>query len=556
MHGRSLALRRPLVALQAALGTKRGGRRLSASQPFVPLSRLQELRRRLRRHALPSRAFIEREKPRSGRVRVEPLHEHLEKMRTLGCKGAESSHISGEGRTYFVKSFGCAMNVSDGEVCASVLESARYKPVADLKEADVILVNTCAIRDAAEERAMQLLRQLRAGRKKGQQVAVLGCMAERLKDKLLEEQLVDVISGPDGYRDLPTLLSLSRGDHQAMNVQLSVDETYADIRPVRKGDGVSAFISITRGCNNMCSYCIVPFTRGRERSRDPDTIVREVEGLSSEGRIKEVVLLGQNVNSYFFKTNGTGDDYEIADGFSDIYSLRRGSGVRFGELLERVARVDPTIRVRFTSPHPKDFTDDVLEVIAKHKNICKGLHLPAQSGSTRILENMRRGYSRESYLSLVERARKMIGPELELSSDFISGFCGETEADHHETLSLLREVKFDQAFMFAYSDREQTHASRKLVDDVPQEVKLRRLAEVVATFQEESKKKAKACIGKQVEVLIEEPSPRKPELMRGSSGGLRKCIVQKPGADALKQGQYIQARVTDASMATLYVERI
>jgi tRNA A37 methylthiotransferase MiaB len=376
------------------------------------------------------------------------------------------------------------------------------------------------------------------------------------------------VAGPDAYRDLPALLSAARGDDRAINVQLSADETYADIAPVRLGEGWSAYISITRGCNNMCSYCIVPFTRGRERSRAAGSIVDEVRGLSRGGQVREVTLLGQNVNSYHDKGGAaegaepgaapataaaaTGaDTYKVAAGFTDLFKARRGGGVRFSELLERVAAVDPAIRVRFTSPHPKDFTDDVLETIAAHPNICKGLHLPAQSGSDAVLDNMRRGYTRRAYLDLVARARAIVGPQLELSTDIICGFPGESEADHQETLSLLREVGFAQAFMYAYSERERTRAYHKLKDDVPLETKMRRLREIVLEYNATASKLAQREIGKQAVVLVESPSKRNADEMQGRTQGLRRCVVEGSSPRLTPPGTYVVVEVVDATMASL-----
>ena len=403
----------------------------------------------------------------------------------------------------------------------------------NVDEANVILLNTCAIRDKAEQRVWQRLAYFRtlkyspggARRAAGERpvVGVLGCMAERLKSKLLEaDRLADIVAGPDAYRDLPRLIEVVRAEtgSKAMNVQLSAEETYADIMPVRPAGVKSAFISIMRGCNNMCSFCIVPFTRGRERSRPLASILQEVRALSQAG-VKEVTLLGQNVNSFadFSERDAalalegaaapakSGDASVYAPGFRSVYVPRRDGAVSFAELLERVADIDPEMRIRFTSPHPKDFPDEVLRLIAQRPNVCACLHMPAQSGSDSVLERMGRGYTREAYLALAARARALI-PGVEFTSDFISGFCGETEAEHADTVSLVREMGFSQAFMFAYSRREKTSAARHQEDDVPADVKQRRLAEVIAAFREVSVARNHAEVGRLHCVLVEGPSKK------------------------------------------------
>eukprot|EP00611_Tribonema_gayanum_P000867 TRINITY_DN10660_c0_g1_i2.p1 TRINITY_DN10660_c0_g1~~TRINITY_DN10660_c0_g1_i2.p1 ORF type:complete len:439 (-),score=196.93 TRINITY_DN10660_c0_g1_i2:340-1656(-) len=359
-------------------------------------------------------------------------------------------------------------------------------------------------------------------------------MAERLKTSLLEGGLVDLVAGPDAYRDLPRLLGLVNGggDEPAVNVQLSQEETYADLRPARRGAGVDAFVSVMRGCNNMCSYCIVPFTRGRERSRPLATIVDEVRRLSDEG-VREVTLLGQNVNSYHDAASRGRAAYATAAGFTNLYRLRGGDGAYFADLLHAVAEVDPEMRVRFTSPHPKDFADAVLEAIAERHNVCAQLHLPAQSGSSAVLRAMRRGYTREAYLELAQRVRRLI-PGVSMSSDFISGFCGETEEDHQQTLSLIEEVQFDQAFMYAYSLRDKTHAARRLSDDVPADVKQRRLAEVIATFRRGAQERNRSVeLGRCRVVLVEGPSRRSaPErpLLTGRTDGNKRVVMRGDAA--------------------------
>ncbi|CAI5735923.1 unnamed protein product [Peronospora farinosa] len=400
-------------------------------------------------------------------------------------------------RSFFIETYGCQMNSADSEIVRAILLKHGYIPARAAEAADVLLINTCAIRDNAEAKIwhrLESLRQvkaklLRRKQKVVQTVGVLGCMAERLKTKLLEsDKMVDLVVGPDAYRDIPNLLHVVHGSGEtAVNVQLSLDETYADIAPVRADPhSPSAFVSIMRGCNNMCSYCIVPFTRGRERSRIMSSIVDEVRALSDQG-VKEVVLLGQNVNSYHDKKSEDaaekGRGYVSSAGFSNMFRSRDALGFRFADLLDKVSRVDPEMRLRFTSPHPKDFPNEVLDLVNERNNICKQIHMPAQSGSTTLLERMRRGYSREAYLALVDNMRTRI-PGVAISSDFIAGFCGETEEEHADTISLMRQVSYDQAFMFAYSVRARTHAAHRMEDDVSPEDKLRRLREVIDTFSE------------------------------------------------------------------------
>ncbi|OWZ12111.1 CDK5 regulatory subunit-associated protein 1 [Phytophthora megakarya] len=387
--------------------------------------------------------------------------------------------------------------VAPTTIVRAILLEGGYAPARTADAADVVLINTCAVRDNAEAKIWNRLealrqikaKQLRKKQKDVQTVGVLGCMAERLKTKLLEsDKMVDLVVGPDAYRDIPNLLHVVHGSGEAaVNVQLSLGETYADIAPVRADPhSPSAFVSIMRGCNNMCSYCIVPFTRGRERSRVMNSIVDEVRALSDQG-VKEVVLLGQNVNSYHDKKSEgaaeKGRGYVSSAGFSNMFRSRDAPGFRFADLLDKVSRVDPEMRLRFTSPHPKDFPNEVLDLVNERPNICKQIHMPAQSGSTTLLERMRRGYSREAYLALVDNMRTRI-PGVAISSDFIAGFCGETEEEHADTISLMRQVCYDQAFMFAYSVRARTHAAHRMEDDVSPEDKLRRLREVIDTFSE------------------------------------------------------------------------
>ncbi|KAJ2898446.1 hypothetical protein GGI21_000569 [Coemansia aciculifera] len=466
----------------------------------------------------------------------------------------------GQGRTYYVEVYGCQMNVSDTEILMSVLNKAGYQRTMELDSADVVFLMTCAIREKAEDKIWKRLTFLKTLKTKSRperppMVGVLGCMAERLKEKLLEsDKLVDVVCGPDGYRSLPRLLSLRALSADGVaNVMLSADETYADITPVRlDANKISVHLSIMRGCNNMCSFCIVPFTRGTERSRNIDSIVAEVRQLSAQG-IREVTLLGQNVNSYrdiseseAFDTAGYGSD--LSRGFNTIYKRKEG-GRRFAELLHRVAQVDPEMRIRFTSPHPKDFPDELLYVIRDNTNVCRNIHLPLQSGSSSCLERMRRGYSREAYLDLVRHIRSVI-PDVTFSTDIIAGFCGETEAEHQDTVSVMQQVGFDLAFMFAYSMREKTHAHRKYNDDVPTDVKSRRLQEIIATFHAEAKVRNQRFVGTQGLVLYEGLTKRHGRPF-GSDDYGHKVFLDVPPALRLLPGEYVHVRVDAASSTAL-----
>ncbi|KAG6947113.1 hypothetical protein JG688_00015681 [Phytophthora aleatoria] len=444
-------------------------------------------------------------------------------------------------RSFFIETYGCQMNSADSEIVRAILLEGGYTPARTADAADVVLLNTCAVRDNAEAKIwnrLESLRQvkaklLRLQHKEVQTVGVLGCMAERLKKKLLEsDKMVDLVVGPDAYRDIPNLLRVVLGSGEAaVNVQLSLDETYADIAPVRADPhSPSAFVSIMRGCNNMCSYCIVPFTRGRERSRVMNSIVDEVRALSDQG-VKEVVLLGQNVNSYHDKKSEgateKGRGYVSSAGFSNMFRSRDAPGFRFADLLDDVSRVDPEMRLRFTSPHPKDFPNEVLDLVNERPNICKQIHMPAQSGSTTMLERMRRGYSREAYLALVANMRARI-PGVAISSDFIAGFCGETEEEHADTISLMRQVCYDQAFMFAYSVRARTHAAYRMEDDVSQEDKLRRLREVINTFSEVVTRKNHVEDSDRLHiVLVQGPSRRSTEedpKLTGLTDTSKRCV--------------------------------
>jgi tRNA A37 methylthiotransferase MiaB len=541
---------------------------------------------------------------------------------------AERKHV-------YVETYGCQMNVNDSEVMLSVLKDGGYDETDDMHDADVILVNTCAIREKAEAKIWQRLayfKSLRKRKKKSEKpvVGVLGCMAERLKTKLLEaDQLADLVAGPDAYRDLPNLIGAVNGGEKAMNVQLSVEETYADIVPVRKEGAHAAFVTIMRGCDNACSFCIVPYTRGRERSRDPASIEYEVRLLSEQG-VKEVTLLGQNVNSYAYSDEVTGggetdflsmlsagnDDGKTreedvvdpesvakppgmsaevaaaggtpfvgyAEGFSSRYRAdkRREGSVQFAALLDRVAAIDPEMRVRFTSPHPKDFPDEVLEVIARRPNVCNCLHMPAQSGNTRTLENMARGYTREAYLNLIDRVKAKI-PGCAVTTDIIVGFCGETEEEHEDTVTLMDRVAYEQAFMFAYSERDGTSAARKMEDDVPEDVKQRRLQEVIDAFRGAAARHQEAEIGRVHLCTVEGASKKNDQELTGKTdtskwvvfandpvgvyggdvgeelvGGEKKSVVVNGGAGEKlatpEPGEYVAVRVTGCSTGTLFGE--
>ncbi|KAF7653037.1 hypothetical protein LDENG_00088100 [Lucifuga dentata] len=474
----------------------------------------------------------------------------------------------GNSRKVYFETYGCQMNVNDTEIAWSILQRKGYERTTNLTEADIVLLVTCSIREKAEQTIWNRLQQLTAMKKKRQKthtpmkIGILGCMAERLKMELLErEKLVDVLAGPDAYRDLPRLLTIAHGGHQASNVLLSLEETYADVMPVHHApQGYSAFVSIMRGCDNMCSYCIVPFTRGRERSRPVESILEEVRMLSDQG-VREVTLLGQNVNSYRDVSEERfcgSDTTKLSRGFKTIYRTKQG-GRRFSDLLDRVSRIDPDMRIRFTSPHPKDFPDEVLHLIKERSNICKQIHLPAQSGSSHVLHAMRRGYTREAYLDLVENIKRII-PGVSLSSDFISGFCGETEEDHRQTLSLIRSVGYSVGFLFAYSMRKKTHAFHRLQDDVPAAVKQRRLEECIRVFRQEAARVNAALVGSTQLVLVEGQSKRRAEELCGRTDGNMKVIFPKEDvaaepADAnaatINPGDYVLVKILSANSQSL-----
>ena len=455
----------------------------------------------------------------------------------------------------YIETYGCQMNVNDSEVILSILQKNGYALTEDMDRADVILANTCSIRDNAEQRIWGRIEQFRLQKKRNPQVVIgiVGCMAERLKDKLLEK--VDLVAGPDAYRSLPALLRDIRPDSPQINVLLSRAETYADISPVRLDrNGVSAYISIMRGCNNVCSYCVVPYTRGAERSRDPHSIVREARELFENG-YKEVNLLGQNVDSYLWKECREGAAEGVSAGDAE-----EGEVVNFARLLEMVAAISPELRVRFSTSHPKDISDEVISTIAAHENICRHIHLPVQSGSSRILEKMRRKYDREWYLERVAKIREVM-PDCGLSTDVIAGFCSETEQDHQDTLSLFEQVCFDSAFMFQYSERPGTLASRHYPDDVPPEVKTARLNEIIALQTKMSLRSNQKDMGKTFKVLIEGPSKRNPDDLCGRAGNNKMCVFPSMAAERATQGlaplgagNYVNVKVVDCTSATLICE--
>ena len=458
----------------------------------------------------------------------------------------------------YIETYGCQMNVNDSEVILSILQENGYALTEDMDRADVILANTCSIRDNAEQRIWGRIEQFRLQKKRNPQVVIgiVGCMAERLKDKLLEK--VDLVAGPDAYRSLPALLRDIRPDSPQINVLLSREETYADISPVRLDrNGVSAYISIMRGCNNVCSYCVVPYTRGAERSRDPHSIVREARELFENG-YKEVNLLGQNVDSYLWNECRDGaEGVSGGDAAKGSDSNAKGEVVNFAKLLEMVAAISPELRVRFSTSHPKDISDEVISTIAAHENICRHIHLPVQSGSSRLLEKMRRKYDREWYLERVAKIREVM-PDCGLSTDVIAGFCSETEQDHQDTLSLFEQVCFDSAFMFQYSERPGTLASRHYPDDVPPEVKTARLNEIIALQTKMSLKSNQKDIGKTFRVLIEGPSKRNPDDLCGRAGNNKMCVFPSMAAERtaqglapLKAGDYVNVKVVDCTSATL-----
>lgn len=452
---------------------------------------------------------------------------------------------TGKSKKLYIESYGCQMNFSDSEIVASIMKDNGFDTTSEFEQADVIFLNTCSIREKAEQTVRKRLSQFNTLKKQKPDITigVLGCMAERIKDQLLEEEkLVDVVVGPDAYRDLPKLVSGAEEGQKGVNTFLSREETYADISPVRlNSNGVTAMISIMRGCDNMCSFCVVPFTRGRERSRDPHSIVREIKELYDRG-YKEVTLLGQNVDSYKWSPEENNKArLNKKGGVSEL--------VNFANLLEMVALISPDLRVRFSTSHPKDITDEVLYTMKKYENICKYIHLPVQSGNSRILEMMNRTYDREWYLERVAKIRDILGEECGISSDMIAGFCTETEEEHRETLTLMNKVQYDFSYMFYYSERPGTLAAKKYEDDIPLETKKRRLQEIIEKQNQLSLERNRLDVGKVQKVLVEGPSKRSHEQLKGRNSANKMVIFPKGD---LKKGDYVDVFITDCTAATLF----
>lgn len=455
----------------------------------------------------------------------------------------------GNTKKLFIESYGCQMNFSDSEIVASILYENGYNTTQNLEDADLVLVNTCSIRDKAEQTIRKRLEKYNAVKKINptMKVGVLGCMAERLKSQFLEEEkIVDMVVGPDAYKDLPNLLAEVEEGRDAINVILSKEETYGDISPVRlNSNGVNAFVSITRGCDNMCTFCVVPFTRGRERSREPQSIIDEIKDLYDRG-FKEVTLLGQNVDSYLWYGGGLKKDYDKAT------EMQKATAMDFAQLLDKCAMLFPKMRFRFSTSNPQDMHEEVLHVIAKHHNICNYIHLPVQSGSTRILKEMNRQHTREEYMALIDKIYSII-PDISLSQDMIAGFPTETEEDHQDTLSLMEYVKYDFGFMFAYSERPGTLAARKMEDDVPEEVKKRRLTEIVDLQQKHGLERTQRFIGQEVEVLIEKESKRSDAHWSGRNSQNTVVVFPK---ENYKVGEFVMVKITDCTAATLIGEAV
>ena len=453
------------------------------------------------------------------------------------------------GKKFYIESYGCAMNFADSEVVASILSDSGYNSTSEFLDADLILINTCAIRDNAEQRVRFRLQHLSAVKKKkrGAIIAVLGCMAERLKEQFLEqEKIVDIVAGPDSYRSLPSLIEEAETGQKSVNVLLSREETYAEISPVRlNSNGITAFISIMRGCDNMCAFCVVPFTRGRERSRDYISIVAEANDLYTKG-YREVTLLGQNVDSYRFSHDAKLIGKKLVDAKYDE------GVVNFALLLEMVAQVAPDLRVRFSTSHPKDMSDDVLHTIAKYANICDYVHLPAQSGNSAVLDRMNRTYTREWFLERIAAIRKIL-PTAAISTDLITGFCGETEQEHQDTLSMMKEVRFELAYMYSYSERPGTLAAKKFTDDVPELVKKRRLQEIVDLHRGFALERNLEDVGKTYEVLVEGTSQKNENELFGRNSQNKVLVFAKKD---FKPGQYVQVKVTASTSGTLLGQSI
>ncbi len=432
----------------------------------------------------------------------------------------------------FIETYGCQMNVADSEVVASIMEMDGFELTESITDANAIFVNTCSVRDNAEQKVIQRLKYFQSLKKKnkGLVVGVIGCMAERVKEELITDHGVNIVVGPDAYLDIPNLINSVEAGEKAINVELSKTETYKDVMPTRIGKSISGFVSIMRGCDKFCTYCIVPYTRGRERSREMESILNEIRDLEQKG-YKEVTLLGQTVNSY-------------------KYTDDNGKTIHFPELLATIAETVPNMRIRFTSPHPKDMTDETLEVMAKYKNICRFIHLPVQSGSNAVLQRMNRKYTREWYLDRVAAMRRLM-PDISIGTDIFCGFSGETEKDHQDSLDLMRQSAFDMAFMFKYSERPGTVAAKRLPDDIPEETKIRRLNEIIALQNELSAISNKNDIGKEYEVLVEGFSKRSKEQLFGRTSQNKVVIFPREGRHI---GEFIRVRILSASSATLIAE--
>ncbi|CAN5875859.1 tRNA (N6-isopentenyl adenosine(37)-C2)-methylthiotransferase MiaB [soil metagenome] len=460
---------------------------------------------------------------------TDKAHDEARQGEAFAPATAFSQHF---GKHFYIESYGCAMNFADSEVVASILHAGGFGATSDVSKANLILINTCSIREKAEDRVRKRLTEFRQLKRfnPGLIIGVLGCMAERLKAAFLEEEkLVDIVVGPDAYRSLPSLIEEATGGQKAVNVLLSRDETYADIAPIRlNSNGVNAFVSIMRGCNNMCSFCVVPFTRGRERSRNANSIVLECEALFNDG-YREVTLLGQNVDSYHWINEQTNET------------------VTFAELMEKVALISPLLRVRFSTSHPKDITDDVLFAIKKYDNICNYIHLPVQSGSTRVLQMMNRTYSREWYIAKVDRIRELI-PNCGISTDMIAGFCTETEEEHQQSLSLMEYCRYDLAYLYFYSERPGTLAARRFEDDVPLDTKKRRLQELVSLYRDHSLISMKKDVGKTFKVLVEGHSKKSENDLHGRNEQNKVIVFPR---EHYKKGDYVMVEVTDCTAGTL-----
>ncbi len=462
-------------------------------------------------------------------------------------KALLTEQLAENSKKLFIESYGCQMNMNDSEIVASILSKEGFNTTQELEEADLVLVNTCSIRDKAEQTVRKRLQYYNKVKdiNPSMKVGVLGCMAERLKAKFLEEEkIVDLVVGPDAYRDLPNLVQEVEAGRDAVNVILSKDETYGDVSPVRlNSNGVSAFVSITRGCDNMCTFCVVPFTRGRERSRDPKSIISEIQELKDKN-FKEVTLLGQNVDSYLWYGGGLKKDFKKAS------EIAKATAVGFAQLLDLCATTFPKMRFRFSTSNPQDMTLDVIHVMAKHRNICKYIHLPVQSGSNTMLKAMNRQHTREEYMELVDNIYKIV-PEMALSQDMIAGFCGETDQDHQDTLDMMNHVKYSFGFMFAYSERPGTLAAKKMEDDVPLEVKKKRLQEIIHLQQEHSLYRTREQVGQIQEVLIEGTSKKSDAHWKGRN--TQNTVVVFP-KEAYQLGDFVMVKINDCTSTTLIGE--